>query len=105
MVYCTKCGAKNEEDAQVCGQCGASLYRVLPMRYERRIEEGCFGLPQGGAIAGAVFGVIIILAGIILFLQQTGVIEKGLEIIGPLIVIILGILILAGGLYGLRRRY
>lgn len=25
MVYCTKCGTKNDEDAKHCSKCGASL--------------------------------------------------------------------------------
>ncbi len=25
MVYCTKCGTKNEEDVEVCSSCGAQL--------------------------------------------------------------------------------
>ena len=104
MVYCTKCGTKNKDDAQVCVQCGASLYRVPSVRYERPTKEECFG-PRGGAIAGLFFGVIIVLVGIVFLLQQTGVIEKGIEIIWSLIVIVFGILVLAGGLYVLRRRY
>jgi uncharacterized membrane protein YvbJ len=44
MVYCTKCGTLNADDATVCVQCGASLYsakeesnpteRHRRMRYE-----------------------------------------------------------------------
>ena len=26
MVYCTKCGTKNADDATMCVNCGASLY-------------------------------------------------------------------------------
>lgn len=100
MVYCIKCGTKNPDDA-VCTQCGASLETgtYIFRRYERRHEEECFGLPFGGAIAGIIIGLIIILAGLSWLL--------GFElwkIFWPLIVIILGISILAGSLYGLRRR-
>ena len=106
MVYCTKCGTKNPDDAKVCTQCGESLYpgAYPTQRYERRREEECFGLPRGGAIAGLFFGVIIILVGTVFLLQQTGVIVKYLETFWPLILIAFGILVLAGGLYGLRRR-
>ncbi len=65
MVYCTKCGTKNEEDAAVCAKCGASLGAYPPLRRERkRAEEECFGLPHGGAIAGLLIGTIIIIAGV-----------------------------------------
>ena len=81
MVYCTKCGTKNEEDATICVKCGASLAAAPAGRSERRRQEKeeqecfgsrqekgeqeCFGLPHGGAIAGLVFGTIIIIAGLL----------------------------------------
>lgn len=105
MVYCTKCGAKNEEDALVCVKCGTSLHKVpvAPWSYERRrAEEECFGLPHGGAIAGLVIGLIIILVGFSWLISRVA----GIEIdVWPVIVIIFGILILVGALYGLRSRY
>jgi tetrahydromethanopterin S-methyltransferase subunit E len=105
MVYCTKCGTKNEEDAAVCIKCGASLASRPAWRPERkRAEEECFGLPHGGAIAGIVFGAIVILAGLIFVLQEMGVIREGWDLIWPLIVIIFGILIVAGALYSYSRR-
>ena len=49
MVYCTKCGAKNEDDAKDCVECGAPL-QITPERSylsrERRMENECFGLPR-----------------------------------------------------------
>jgi len=98
MVYCTKCGTKNEEDAAVCVKCGAPLAAYPPWRRERRPrpEEECFGLPHGGAIAGLVIGIIIILAGLSSLLH----IE-----VWPFIIIIFGILIVLGALYRYSRRY
>ncbi|NIU84233.1 MAG: zinc-ribbon domain-containing protein, partial [Candidatus Thorarchaeota archaeon] len=46
MVYCTKCGAKNADDAVVCVKCGVALGRVSAppwSRERRRGEEECFG--------------------------------------------------------------
>jgi phosphoglycerol transferase MdoB-like AlkP superfamily enzyme len=64
------------------------------------MENECFGLPNGGMIVGIVIGIIIIIAGISLFLQTT----YGISInYWPIILIIFGILILAGGLYRQRR--
>jgi len=97
MVHCSKCGAKNPDDAAVCTQCGATLETgTYP---ERRREEECFGLPRGGAIWGIVVGLIIILAGISWLLGF-----EFWKIFWPLIVIIFGILVLVGSLYGLRHR-
>jgi hypothetical protein len=122
MVYCTKCGTKNPDDATVCSQCGAPLYAVGeaegqrrvegecfgPSRRSgepyRRVERECFGLPRGGAIVGIVIGLIILMAGLILFLRQWGVIPGGVDV-WPFVAIIFGILIVIGALYGLRRRY
>ena len=45
MVYCTKCGTENEEDAEVCSNCGASL-RPPAYRTRRRdwdYDDDCFG--------------------------------------------------------------
>jgi uncharacterized membrane protein YvbJ len=109
MVYCTKCGTKNEEDAAVCVKCGASLAAAPAWRPERRRrekeEQECFGLPHGGAIAGLVFGAIIIIAGMLFALQEWNVIEEvNWDHIWPFIIIIFGILVVAGALYGYSRR-
>ncbi|MFB0567695.1 MAG: zinc-ribbon domain-containing protein [Candidatus Bathyarchaeia archaeon] len=110
LVYCTKCGSKNEDDAEVCVSCGASLHaprRVVKRREdecfgsrgEKRFEEECFGLPYGGAIVGIIFGIIILVFG---FAWLTGI--DIWENIGPVMVIIVGILIIAGVIYSATRR-
>lgn len=101
MVYCSKCGTNNPDDAKVCTQCGASIYPVVEptRRHERRREEECFGLPRGGAIAGIIFGIIIILAGLSWVLGF-----EFWENFGFVIIIIFGVLILAGALYRISRR-
>ncbi|KPV65582.1 MAG: hypothetical protein AOA65_0013 [Candidatus Bathyarchaeota archaeon BA1] len=102
MVYCTKCGAKNEDDAILCVKCGASLQTGAhpSRRYEHQhTEEECFGIPRGGAIAGVIFGIIIIFFGLSWLMGF-----KFWKVFLPLIIIVFGILVLAGALYGLRRR-
>jgi len=106
MVYCTKCGTKNEDTALVCVKCGASLETgtyVTRARERRRAEDECFGLPHGGIIAGIIIGVIILLWGAFEFAKQVGWITGELPI-GPLIIIIIGLLIAFGALYRLSRR-
>ena len=92
IVYCPKCGTKNPDEAKVCTQCEAALPGKKPTRrHERRREEECFEPPRDGAVAGIIFGIIIILAGLFWLL--------GFEfwrILWPLIVIAFGILVLAG---------
>lgn len=87
--------------AVVCIKCGAGLeVGAHPVRrYEHRTEKECFGLPQGGAIVGIIIGIIIILAGLSWLLGF-----EFWKVFWPLIVIAFGILVLAGALYGLRRR-
>ena len=115
MVYCFKCGTKNEEDAKHCTKCGANLEGSREKRpwgeefgrraeewgeqFGKRVEEECFGLPHGGAIAGIIFGIIILVFG---FAWLTGV-----DIwanIGPFMVILVALLIIAGAIYGVTRR-
>ena len=108
VVTCPKCGTKNEEDAKFCVNCGAALYPVESREKredtcfeqpERRVEEECFRLPYGGAIAGIVVGAFIVLLGL--------AIAFGLNVgrwIGPFILITVGLLIIAGVIYGLGRK-
>jgi uncharacterized membrane protein YvbJ len=104
MVYCVKCGTKNPDDAQVCSKCGAQLYVTGESEHYRRMEGECFGIPKGGAIVGLAIGVIILLAGCIEFLRQTGAITSEVSV-WPFAIIIFGVLIVVGALYGMRRRY
>ena len=106
MVYCTKCGTKNEDTALVCVNCGATLETGTPAtrRYERkRMEQECFGLPHGGSIVAMAIGAIIVLWGFIWLAQQTGIIAQEVEI-WPFAIIIFGILMVVGAIYGLSRR-
>ncbi len=107
MVYCSKCGTQNADTAVNCSNCGTPLYTVgeryrgSEREHYRRVEKECFGLPNGGMIAAIVFGVIIILLGVSMMLQTMYSINIP---VWPLIIIIFGVLILAGALYR-RSRY
>jgi uncharacterized membrane protein YvbJ len=105
MVYCPKCGTKNEDTAEFCIKCGASLQTgtTASRRLERRkAEQQCFGLPHGGAIAGIVIGVIILLWGVSMMLQQYNVISQPLDF-WYLIIIVIGVLMVAGAVYRMSR--
>ena len=107
LVYCTKCGTKNDDTAEFCTNCKASLKTTVLKRRRTqsgcfgegdRHEDECFGLPYGGAIAGIIFGFIIVIIGLAIL--------SGLSIwnyLWPLLIVILGILIIAGALYGMGR--
>ena len=88
----------------MCVNCGASLYMTrrakrAARRRERGFEQECFGLPHGGAIAGIVFGIIILIWGFSLLTE----IDIGSNIFF-IIVIIFGTLIVAGSIYKITRR-
>lgn len=104
MVYCTKCGAQNPDDARVCTQCGASLYAFEAERVRRR-EPECFGIeniPRVGTVIGLVLGIFIIVAGLLWFLKEAWIIPRWVEI-WPFALIMFGILIIIGAFYGMRR--
>jgi uncharacterized membrane protein YvbJ len=107
MVYCPKCGTKNEDTAEFCVKCGATLQTgtFASRRYERRrAEQECFGLPHGGAIVGVAIGLIILLWGIFMLAQQTGLINQTLNFnFWYIIIIVIGILIVAGAVYRMTR--
>jgi hypothetical protein len=105
MVYCPKCGTQNEDTAEFCVKCGANLQTgtYTSRRYERRkAEKECFGLPHGGAIAGLVIGVIILLWGIFTLAQQMNWVTQTPSL-WFIVIIIFGILLIIGAVYGMTR--
>ena len=105
MVTCPKCGTTNPDDASFCTNCG-SVLNVMEGERKRgdtcfgqreRLEDECFGLPHGRAIVGLFFGAIIIIIGL-------GNLFGWSIDLGPLAMIMFGILIIAGAIYGLTQR-
>jgi uncharacterized membrane protein YvbJ len=106
MVVCTRCGIKNVDNARFCVNCGTELYSAKLKkrdetcfgRPEKRIEEECFDLPHGGVIIGIIFGILMIFIGLAMaFGFNVG------RFIGPSFMIIVGLFIILGAIYGLRR--
>lgn len=98
MVYCTKCGTKNEDNVKVCAKCNEPLVGRPHVKRERRQKESeCFGLPNGGLIAGLVIGLLIVLWGL------TSVLDIDLPF-WSFIIIIFGTLMVAGALYSMGRK-
>jgi hypothetical protein len=90
MVYCTKCGAENEDDAINCKSCGEPLKETYtPRRYrrQRRDDDICFG-PRGGSWIGLFIGLMIVLAGLSELLPSVS-----WDRLWPIPVILLGLLI------------
>ncbi|MBN2600137.1 MAG: zinc-ribbon domain-containing protein [Candidatus Thermoplasmatota archaeon] len=71
MVYCAKCGTKNEDDATFCKNCGTSLTGSKP-EYDRQREQRCEDECAGGKNSRglAIFwGVIIVLIGLVILFE------------------------------------
>ena len=103
MVYCHNCGTKNEDDAEFCSKCGTPLKEGVDKRSwdksHKRQRDECFGLPHGNIIGPLIIGVILILAGISAI--------YGFEFwqyLWPALIVLVGILIIAGAIYKARSR-
>lgn len=101
MVYCDKCGAKNEDESEFCSNCGAELKEGSRKRNNpnKRQRDECFGLPYGGLIVAIIFGILLVLFGLSSIF--------GFDIwayVGPFVIIIVGILIVLGAIYKYSKR-
>lgn len=99
MVYCQKCGTKNEDNADYCLKCGANLQTGthVSKRHERKkAEEDCFGLPNGNAIGGIILGIVVLLWGLTMILDIT-------FNFWYIILILFGVLMITGALYKITR--
>lgn len=72
MVYCAKCGAKNEDDAEVCARCGEPLLHPEEMGRRSWRGEGLQSMRErrSPSFWGIFFGLLIILCGAIWLLNQ-----------------------------------
>jgi len=99
MIYCQKCGAKNEDTAVRCVQCGESLYVTRPERSKRE-EEMCFG--GRGPWGSVVAGVVIILIGFAFLAQQ--IYHMAWERMWPVFLVVIGLAIIIGAVISYPRR-
>ena len=104
MVYCSKCGTLNADNAQVCTNCGATLRGARaesqPCTRRWRWEEEYRGYPRrSGAIAVLVIGLIVVLVGFSLLAEQV----YGINIpLGAIFLILFGVFIVFVGLRARR---
>lgn len=76
MVYCSKCGTQNEDDAAYCKSCGFSLHgpKYEYGKRDQRCEDECSGGKNGRGWA-MFWGVIIVLIGLAIIFE---VVLKGM---------------------------
>jgi uncharacterized membrane protein YvbJ len=120
LPYCPKCGAEVDEDVSFCPRCGASLRmgqtsaQTVPSRPVRRDEKAEKHEKQEkseksekaekheksefGVIGSLVFGLILILLGILAFLRMSGLVHGGVE--GATFLLVIGAIIIVVAIYG-----
>lgn len=100
MTYCAKCGVKNQDGVAFCESCGNNL-NVRSRQRSQNYDNMCFGKKEGNNQFGwIIFGAIVLIGGLGLFLDQTFDIQVDFW---PLIVMIVGVLIIISAV--LNQRY
>jgi uncharacterized membrane protein YvbJ len=110
MVYCSKCGTLNSDNANICSNCGAALFASQsqsqtesPHWRRRQYREEYREYYRGRAGVGALFfGIVVLAIGLILFLSVTLNVPAG-GYIWPTILILVGLWVLFIGLRRNRR--
>jgi ribosomal protein L40E len=80
MTYCSKCGTKNDDEAEFCKKCGTSLTgKVKPRKKNDPCEDEC-AVGERSPFSSIFWGAIVILVGLwILFevvLRQTSLYDN-----------------------------
>ena len=96
MVYCTKCGTENEEDAEVCKNCGASLRPPAYRTSKRRdwdYDDECFG-GRNRMTWPLLIGAFLILLGLSTLLEDMFW-WAGWDTLWPVFIIAIGVMIVS----------
>jgi uncharacterized membrane protein YvbJ len=108
MVYCSKCGTLNADDANVCVKCGAPLQSADTGPYWRhrhyRDEYYRDHARRGGGMGALFVGIIIVIVGLSLLLSQMYGIQLSWAYFWAFIIIFIGIWLLVRALVWHRRR-
>lgn len=100
MVFCSKCGAENRDDAQFCFKCGTPFeapkeLTIVDEREKPTYQSGTWWFKNGtlALIAGVVIGAV----GFIVYIIQS--LEVGEAAVGGIgtMILLLGILLFGAG--------
>jgi len=119
MPYCPKCGTEVSEEMPFCSKCGAPL-KAPPAVYrpekaekmekeekrekeerEKREKTEKYEKREFRVIGPLIGGLILIFLGLMSYLELMGVARR--EIVWAFFLIIIGIIIIIGAVYALRR--
>ena len=64
MIYCSKCGALSDDEAEYCTSCSESLRNRRQMSRQPYDLNICFGIPLQKNLLGLLFGFFIALWGV-----------------------------------------
>ena len=100
MAYCTKCGVKNEDDAEFCKKCGASL-KGFKHEHDKDDDCVCSGSKQNPLVP-VFWGAVVIIIGLWIianFIVPDAYLPEGFRgfEFGSLIVLIIAIAIILTG--------
>jgi len=107
MTYCTKCGTKNEDDAEFCKKCGISLNGKIK-EYEKDDDCVCSGSKQNPFVR-VFWGIVVVLFGlwvIFSFVIPQSYLPRGMHdfSFGGLIILIIALAIMLTGFRILTKR-
>jgi len=98
LVYCTKCGTENDEDATECKNCGA-LLKPPAYRYRRDdwdFDDDCFGGRRRGTWP-MIIGIFLIILGATSLLEDVFW-WASFDFLWPLFIIAIGVLIVTNSM-------
>jgi len=107
MTYCSRCGTKNDEDADFCKKCGESLAGII-RGHEKDDDCVCAGSKQNPFVP-VFWGIVVILFGlwiIFSFVIPSSYLPMGMHDFSfwGLIVLIIAIAIILTGFRILTKR-
>ncbi|MCW4017722.1 MAG: zinc ribbon domain-containing protein [Candidatus Bathyarchaeota archaeon] len=109
MVYCSKCGTLNADDANICSNCGATFQAAVsqgkagPYVKSRRYRDEYYAR-RGGGLGGVFIGAIIIVVGLTLFFSQYYEVPVNWNTGWAIIIVIVGLWLIYGA-FRSRNRY
>jgi len=100
LVYCTKCGTENDEDAVECKNCGAPMNQpTRTNRYGRNdwdFEDDCFG-GRGRSTWPMLIGLFLVILGASQLLDDMFW-WASFDTLWPLFIIAIGILVVTNAM-------